>query len=70
MVKSDSFCADCMEEMKRYPDKFFDLAVVDPPYGVGGKAFREKSASEAGLTDIGGNQQNRRDVGGEIQKKS
>ena len=25
---------DCMELMKRYPDKYFDLAVVDPPYGI------------------------------------
>jgi len=26
---------DCMELMARYPDKYFDLAVVDPPYGIG-----------------------------------
>lgn len=26
---------DCMDMMKRYPDKFFDLAIVDPPYGLG-----------------------------------
>ena len=26
---------DCMEAMKEYPDKYFDLAVVDPPYGDG-----------------------------------
>lgn len=26
---------DCMIMMKRYPDKFFELAVVDPPYGAG-----------------------------------
>lgn len=24
-----------MEGMQQYPDKFFDLAVVDPPYGIG-----------------------------------
>jgi len=24
---------DCMEGMKRYKDKHFDLAIVDPPYG-------------------------------------
>jgi DNA modification methylase len=24
---------DCMEVMRQYPDKYFDLAVVDPPYG-------------------------------------
>ena len=26
---------DNMELMKRYPDKYFDLAIVDPPYGIG-----------------------------------
>ena len=24
---------NCIQGMKRYPDKYFDLAVVDPPYG-------------------------------------
>ena len=26
---------DCMELMARYPDKYFDLAIVDPEYGIG-----------------------------------
>lgn len=26
---------DCMIGMARYPDKWFDLAVTDPPYGIG-----------------------------------
>ena len=26
---------DCMEAMKQFPDGFFDLAIVDPPYGDG-----------------------------------
>lgn len=26
---------DCMEALRTFPDKFFDLAVVDPPYGDG-----------------------------------
>lgn len=26
---------DCMEGMKHYPDKYFELAIVDPPYGIG-----------------------------------
>ena len=25
---------DCLEGMKQFPDKFFDLAIVDPPYGI------------------------------------
>lgn len=24
---------DCLEAMRNFPDKFFDLAIVDPPYG-------------------------------------
>ena len=28
---------DCMELMARYPDKYFELAIVDPPYGLGTK---------------------------------
>jgi site-specific DNA-methyltransferase (adenine-specific) len=30
----DLFHADCMDIMKQYPDKYFDLAIVDPPYGI------------------------------------
>jgi len=26
---------DCMEGMKTFPDKYFDLAIVDPQYGMG-----------------------------------
>ena len=29
---------DCMEAMKEMPDKAFDLAIVDPPYGIGASA--------------------------------
>jgi site-specific DNA-methyltransferase (adenine-specific) len=31
----DARCMDCMELMAEYPDKHFDLAIVDPPYGIG-----------------------------------
>ncbi|MBR1809616.1 MAG: site-specific DNA-methyltransferase [Paludibacteraceae bacterium] len=27
---------DCVEYMQTLPDKFFDLAICDPPYGIGG----------------------------------
>jgi site-specific DNA-methyltransferase (adenine-specific) len=26
---------DCMEGMRQMPDKYFELAIVDPPYGIG-----------------------------------
>ncbi len=32
---SEVFNIDCMVGMAQYPDKYFDLAVVDPPYGIG-----------------------------------
>ena len=35
--------ADCMDIMKGYPDKYFDLAVVDPPYGIGEDGSKNNS---------------------------
>lgn len=26
---------DCMEGMSQFPDRYFDLAIIDPPYGIG-----------------------------------
>lgn len=34
---SKIFLGDCMEFMQELPDKFFDLAICDPPYGLGKK---------------------------------
>lgn len=34
MPISETYNMDCMDYMKSMPDKFFDLAVVDPPYGI------------------------------------
>ena len=34
-VKSEVFNCDCMELMAKYPDGYFELAIVDPPYGIG-----------------------------------
>jgi site-specific DNA-methyltransferase (adenine-specific) len=31
---TEVFNEDCMAVMSRYPDKWFELAVVDPPYGI------------------------------------
>ena len=47
---------DCMEYMRSLPDKAFDLAVVDPPYGDGSQsvnAERERER-EAGYNRFGG----------------
>ena len=37
MLESGFYNMDCMEAMKQFPDGFFDLAIVDPPYGDGGQ---------------------------------
>ena len=34
MTISEVYNMDCMEYMRSMPDKCFDLAVVDPPYGI------------------------------------
>ena len=33
MATNTALNCDCMEYMRSLPDKAFDLAVVDPPYG-------------------------------------
>ena len=40
-MSSTALNMDCMEYMATVPDKYFDLAVVDPPYG-GGSRERER----------------------------
>ena len=43
---SDVRNMDCMEFMRQFPDKFFDLAVVDPPYGIGEDGKKNHSRSK------------------------
>lgn len=35
MPISNVYNSDCLLAMKEFPDKFFELAIVDPPYGIG-----------------------------------
>jgi site-specific DNA-methyltransferase (adenine-specific) len=55
---------DCMEGMKQFPDKYFDLAIVDPPYGinigdeVGGGAGAECCRSEENETSSSNRRRN------------
>lgn len=46
-----AYNVDCMEYMNGLPDKYFDLAVVDPPYGIGEGG--QKSASRGKTADFG-----------------
>jgi site-specific DNA-methyltransferase (adenine-specific) len=34
---SEVYLEDCVTALKRYADNHFDLAIVDPPYGIGDK---------------------------------
>jgi site-specific DNA-methyltransferase (adenine-specific) len=34
---SEVYLEDCVIALKRYADNYFDLAIVDPPYGIGDK---------------------------------
>lgn len=44
MTKSEVFLQDCVVGMKQYPDKYFDLAIVDPPYGINATNMQMGSA--------------------------
>lgn len=50
MMDAGFYNMDCMDAMRQFPDKFFDLAIVDPPYGSGGAHSQTVSGSEKDLT--------------------
>ena len=50
-MQSGFYNIDCMEAMKQFPDQFFDLAVVDPPYGDGNAKIGGGCGSEEYSTD-------------------
>lgn len=45
---SETYMMDCIAGMKEYPDKWFDLAIVDPPYGINiaNNSFRQKQTKK------------------------
>jgi site-specific DNA-methyltransferase (adenine-specific) len=48
---NEVFLMDCMEGMKQYPDNYFDLAIVDPPYGIGESSKNFASRSKLASAD-------------------
>ena len=56
---SEVYLMDCIQGMKHYPDKWFDLAVVDPPYGIGAE-------NHAGKKENGWKQWTKKDWDNEI----
>lgn len=41
---------DCMEGMKECPDKYFELAIVDPPYGIGESGDRNHTRGKLAIS--------------------
>lgn len=50
---------DCMEALRRFPDSFFDLAIVDPPYGGGYVAQDHATGLHGGGSSWAGNERGR-----------
>lgn len=46
MSESIVYNIDCMEYMRTLPDKVFDLAIVDPPYGIGESGEKNHTRSK------------------------
>jgi site-specific DNA-methyltransferase (adenine-specific) len=40
---SDVKRMDCIKYMKQFPDKFFQLAIVDPPFGIGATWSKQRN---------------------------
>ena len=54
---SEAHNIDCMEYMRTIPDGYFDLAVVDPPYGgansaVGGVRYEAEQTNGLCVADL------------------
>lgn len=43
---------DCMDGMKQFPDNYFDLAIVDPPYGDGGGYLEERNTIRSEVREV------------------
>ena len=45
VVPSVVYNEDCVEGLKRFSDNYFDLAIVDPPYGIGAGSVNFQSGT-------------------------
>lgn len=48
-IDSGFFNMDCMEAMQQFPNGFFDLAIVDPPYGINQSGATNHTRSKLAL---------------------
>ena len=49
-IISEVYNMDCVAGMRQYPDKYFDLAIVDPPYGIGAGGTNFKNGTSKNKT--------------------
>lgn len=45
-----AYNADCMDIMKEFPDNHFDIAIVDPPYGIGEDGSKNNTRSKLAIS--------------------
>jgi site-specific DNA-methyltransferase (adenine-specific) len=48
-VPSVVYNEDCVEGLKRFSDNHFDLAIVDPPYGIGFSSKKQSNFGKGGI---------------------
>jgi site-specific DNA-methyltransferase (adenine-specific) len=53
-MKSQVFNIDCMEYMSQFPDNYFELAIVDPPYGINADIMQNDLGGKKGFTKNAG----------------
>ena len=58
----DFINADCLTEIKKYPDDYFDLAVVAPPYGGAGVDTTIHGAEDGRFGNKGSNFEKYREI--------
>ena len=51
-MKSEVYNMDCIEYMRTLPDKAFQLAIADPPYGIGEDGKKNHSRGNIAPPDI------------------
>jgi site-specific DNA-methyltransferase (adenine-specific) len=49
MPISQTYNMDCKEYMRGIPDKFFDLSIVDTPYGIGESGIKNHTRSKLAI---------------------
>ena len=50
MTKQTIYLTDCIKFMKQKPDNFYDLAIPDPPYGIGENGIKGRDRAKLAKT--------------------